>query len=374
MASDGIVENVKAKLFKKGDGEKSPPAPKQIQRNKKHKLGDDEPAYQIDLLCIFDEQSKNEESATIQLLSKYKDNCKILLAEHAQTVASSTNQTLSSFAAATQKQFDVVDTRIDNVEQEINSCKASTEELQKTVAAMQAEQQGLASALVLADRHGSATRQDAEADEFDRPNNKEIIKIYSPKFVAPGEVENTLSPFMEECGFSPDTWKLNSSSNGKDFHIQFLQNALASANHVKTVCSKLKSNGVWGVFMVNTVKQKPDGSFETVKIRVGKNQNAKDRVRSFMVKMFYEAWEKTHPQHVVKFSRGGFHIITTDKPTPKENETPIAKMDPKSGSIERTYITWNHPALAKFKIDKDKLLDYFMGAVSNPMDAVEWCV
>ena len=65
---------------------------------------------------------------------------------------------------------------------------------------------------------------------------------------------------------------------------------------------------------------------------------------------------KTHPQHVVKFFRGGFYT------------------HPKSGSIERTYITWNHPALAQFKIDKDKLLDYFMGAVSNPMDAVEWCV
>jgi len=250
-------------------------------------LGDDEPVYKLDLLRILDEQSKNQESATIQLLSKDKDNCKILLAEHAQTVASSTNQTLSSFAAATQKQFDVVDTRIDNVEQEINSCKASTEELQKTVAAMQAEQQRLASALVLADRHGSVTRQDAEADEFDRPNNQETIKIYSPKFVAPGEVENTLSPFMDECGFSPETWKLNSKSNGKDFEIQFLQNALASASHVKTICSKLKSDdGAWRVFMVSTVKKKPDGSFETVKILIGKGQNAKDRVQSFMVKMF----------------------------------------------------------------------------------------
>ncbi len=126
--------------------------------------------------------------------------------------------------------------------------------------------------------------------------------------------------------------------------------------------------------MVNTVKKKPDGSFETVKIRVGKDQNAKDRVRSFMVKMFYEAWEKTHPQHGVKFFRGGFHIITTNKPTPKENKTPIAKMDPKSGIIERAYITWNPKAVAEFKIDKDKLLDYFMGAVPNPMDAAQWCV
>ena len=253
---------------------------------------DDGPVFKLDLLRILDEQAKANESATLQLLSKDKEHYKVLLAEHAQTTTNATNQALSSFVVATQKQFEIVDTRIDNVEREVETCKANNDELQKTVASMQAEQQRLASALVLADRHGSVTRQDAEADEFDRPTNQEIIKICSPKFVAPGEVENTLSPFMEECGFSPDTWKLNSSSNGKDFHIQFLQNALASANHVKTVCSKLKSNGVWRVFMVNTVKQKPDGSFETVKIRVGKDQNAKDRVRSFMVEMFYEAWEK----------------------------------------------------------------------------------
>ena len=83
---------------------------------------------------------------------------------------------------------------------------------------------------------------------------------------------------------------------------------------------------------------------------------------------------KNHGQHEVTFFRGGFHIVTKDKPTPREHITPIAKMDPKSGSIERTYITWNHKAVAEFKIDKDEILDCFMGSVSNPMDAVEWCV
>ena len=125
--------------------------------------------------------------------------------------------------------------------------------------------------------------------------------------------------------------------------------------------------------MVSTVKKKPDRSFETVKIRIGKDQNAKDRVRSFMVKMFYEAQGKTYPQHVVKFFRGGFHIITTDKPTPKENEIQLPKWIKKVGP-SKEHITWNPKAVAEFKIDKDKLLDYFMGAVSNPMDAVEWCV
>ena len=85
------------------------PQKKQKETEKpKHKLGDDELVFKVDLLHILDEQSKNQKSATIQLLSKDKDNYKILLAEHAQTVASSTNQTLSSLAAATQKLFNVV--------------------------------------------------------------------------------------------------------------------------------------------------------------------------------------------------------------------------------------------------------------------------
>ncbi len=90
--------------------------------------------------------------------------------------------------------------------------------------------------------------------------------------------------------------------------------------------------------------------------------------------MFYDAWEKTHSQYEVKFFKGGLHIITKDKPTPRENTIPIAKMDPKSGSIGRTYVTWNLRAVAEYKIDKEKILDHFMGAVSNPMDAVDWCV
>ena len=85
--------------------------------------------------------------------------------------------------------------------------------------------------------------------------------------------------------------------------------------------------------MVNTVKKKPDGSFETVKIRVGKNQNAKDRVRSFMVNMFYKAWQKTHSQHVVQFFRGGFHYknkidsvsptMTHESPSKKDRDSHV---------------------------------------------------
>ena len=219
MASDGLVANIKEKLFKKGDGSKSPPVPQHDPQKPKRKLGDEDDGlvFKLDLLRILDEQANTNEAATLQLLSKDKEHYKVLLAEHAQTTTNATNQTLSSFAQATQKQFEIVDTRLDHVERDVETCKASNDELQRTVATLQAEQQRLASALVLADRHGSVTRQDAEADEFDSPNNQGIIKIYSPKFVAPGEVENTLSSFMEECGFSPETWKLNSSPNGKDF-------------------------------------------------------------------------------------------------------------------------------------------------------------
>ncbi len=122
----------------------------------------------------------------------------------------------------------------------INSCKASTEELRHTVLAMQAEQKRQGKALALADRHGSVTRQEVNADEFDRPNIEEIIEVFSAKFVAPAAVANSISPFMEECGLAPETWKLNSFSSGKDFQVQFLQNAFSGASHVRTANSKTR--------------------------------------------------------------------------------------------------------------------------------------
>ena len=86
MASNGFVANVSKKI-KGEDGNKSPSAPQKdpAKQNPKHKLGDesDEPVYELDLLRILDEQSKNQETATLQLLSKDKDNYKVLLAEHA---------------------------------------------------------------------------------------------------------------------------------------------------------------------------------------------------------------------------------------------------------------------------------------------------
>ena len=181
MASDGSVANIKDKMFKKQDGSKSPPAPQHDPQKPKRKLGDEDggSVFKFDVLRILDEQAKTNEAAAPQLLSKDKEHYKVLLAEHAQPTTNATNQALSSFVVATQKQFEIVDIRIDNVEREVETCKANNDELQKTVASMQAEQQRFASALVLADRHGSVTRQDAEADEFDRPNNREIIKKIS---------------------------------------------------------------------------------------------------------------------------------------------------------------------------------------------------
>ena len=154
-----LVQNLKDKLFKKEDGGQTPPVTQNDPQKPKRKLGDDDdgPVFKLDLLRILDEQAKANESATLQLLSKDKEHYKVLLAEHAQTTTNATNQALSSFVVATQKQFEIVDTRIDNVERDVETCKANNDELQKTVASMQAEQQRLASALVLADRHGSVT-------------------------------------------------------------------------------------------------------------------------------------------------------------------------------------------------------------------------
>ncbi len=91
-----------------------------------------------------------------------------LLEQYVSEQTINSNNVLGKFAEATEKQFAVMDTRLENVEEDINLCKASTAELRETALAMQEEQARQAAALVPADRHGSVTRQEINADEFNR--------------------------------------------------------------------------------------------------------------------------------------------------------------------------------------------------------------
>ena len=65
---------------------------------------------------------------------------------------------------------------------------------------------------------------------------------------------------MEEAEVSKDLWKLSGTSEGKEFHIQFLQNALTSAKLAEQVASALKvavdGKITWKAIHVSTARAK----------------------------------------------------------------------------------------------------------------------
>ncbi len=61
--------------------------------------------------------------------------------------------------------------------------------------------------------------------------------------------------------------------------------------------------------------------FSSAKMKI-----SKARASRLMVQIVHHASDKTHHELEVDFFKGSFHVIATDKPTPRENQTPIAKM------------------------------------------------
>ena len=80
------------------------------------------------------------------------------------------------------------------------------------------------------------------------------------------------------------------------------------------------AEGNWKTLFAKSVKKNLDGTFETCKLHVGKDQNDKTRTIGFMVRMFYKAFEATHVgRKDAKYFKG--HLTSS----PMTNQNPGMK-------------------------------------------------
>ena len=159
----------------------------------------------------------------------------------------------------------------------------------------EANQAKQAQLLQMADANGCITRAEVNIGDFDRPVNLEILRIGSPKFVSVASIQNAITPFICGIGFPADTWTIQGNSDGRNFSVQFLQNAFTNAKNVDKCVGNLKDKDGWKTLFAETANKTIDGTFETCKLHVGKNQNDKTRTIGFMVRMFYKAFEAVYP-------------------------------------------------------------------------------
>jgi len=190
----------------------------------------------LDLFELLDEKSE-------QVLHKYQQYSEGAMGEVMAKAMSEamgeskagTKELLGKFHDKMEGRFCAVEGRMGKVETTVSGMATDLTQLQSSIVEIQKEQQRQAEALLLANRTGVLTWADLQSDEFDRPPNIEVVRVSCPKFVSKSSIENALTPFLSDLGYPKETWSVTGNEGGKEFFVQFLQNAFTSAKKVKHV-------------------------------------------------------------------------------------------------------------------------------------------
>ena len=326
----------------------------------------------LDLFELLDEKSE-------QVLHKYQQYSEVAMGEVMAKAMSEamgeskagTKELLGKFHDKMEGRFCAVEGRMGKVETTVSGMATDLTQLQSSIVEIQKEQQRQAEALLLANRTGVLTWADLQSDEFDRPPNIEVVRVSCPKFVSKSSIENALTPFLSDLGYPKETWSVTGNEGGKEFFVQFLQNALTSAKNVKHVLQNLKVNGKYRIFMAETVKvDQTTGKPQSAKLFVSGDQNPKQKAVRFMCIKFTEVCKSQYPNMEWSYYDG---VVQFCEEGEKFREG-LAIMLPTKSSVDRTMVQWDNTLVDKFKFDKTKILDLFETMSAGPAAAKEWCV
>jgi hypothetical protein len=293
------------------------------------------------------------------------------MAKAMDNTKAATKELLGKFHDKIEGRFVAVEGRVGKVETTVSGMATDLTELQSSIVEIQKEQARQAEALLLANRTGVLTWADLQSDEFDRPPNIEVVRVSCPKFVSKSSIENALTPFLSDLGYPKETWSVTGNEGGKEFFVQFLQNALTSAKNVKHVLQNLKVNGKYRIFMAETVKVDPTtGKPQSAKLFVSGDQNPKQKAVRFMCTKFTEVCKSQYPNLDWSYYDG---VVQFCEEGEKFREG-LAIMLPTKSSVDRTMVQWDNTLVDKFKFDKTKILDLFETMSAGPAAAKEWCV
>ena len=333
---------------------------------------DDDPANptftKLDLFELLDEQSAN-----------YQKNSEVSIAKALDTFGTNfrgvakadTKELLGKYHDKMEGRFCAVESRVGKVETIVSGLATDLTEMQSSIVEIKKEQARQAEALLLANRTGMLTWSDLQSDEFDRPPNIEVIRVSCPKYVSKSSIENAITPFLSDLGYPKETWSVTGNEGGKEFFVQFLQNALTSAKNVKHVLQNLKVNGKYRIFMAETVKVDPTtGKPQSAKLFVSGDQNPKQKAVRFMCTKFTEVCKSQYPNLEWSYYDG---VVQFCEEGEKFREG-LAIMLPTKSSVDRTMVQWDNTLVDKFKFDKTKILDLFETMSAGPAAAKEWCV
>ena len=132
--------------------------------------------------------------------------------------------------------FQHVGTRVSSVEHRTDLLEKTTSSNTDALTELSKRQKVLEQQLVMANKN-AISREEVESDAFDRPPNREILKINTKRYVTKVSVQEAVEPWLAASGSGPDQYSLGGDSpNGKLFTIRFPFSALK----VHSITSEIK--------------------------------------------------------------------------------------------------------------------------------------
>ena len=137
-----------------------------------------------------------------------------------------------------------------------------------------------------------------------------------------------------------------------------------------SVTTPQDAKGDWLELFVNIVKTDNDGNPEKVKLFIGPDQTPEQRAVFCMCKKIKLACSIIYPTTEFSFwKQKGIIRISVDN-----EKVFLAKMLPTASDVNRNMVQWDNSNVAKFNIDKVRVLDMFETLVMDPANATGWCL
>ena len=262
----------------------------------------------------------------------------------------------------TQRGFNELGSRVSHLEEAQRKQANINEEVKQQILDLQSKNASLEKSMHVAHKQ-AITREDVQADKFDRPPNLEVIKVRSHIYVSKRAVEDALAPWLNGNGINPEEYTLEGNEpQGKFFTIRFCVNPLSNARMVDTALKSLKDqNG-----KRKEIKAKLPNNREQI-LHIGGDENDQIRTKRRMVACFRKALEAVKPDFDMEKV-----YVKWYKSTIFCGELELCMVDPQSRNIKRDEFWWNHDALKELQINKEVFLDKIFSFIERPEEKVQW--
>ena len=164
------------------------------------------------------------QQATTSMGTKLNGLVQKTMAEFADNVGRATEETKFELS----ERINAIESRVGRLEDQHAVLQASSSKHSNDIGNLLARTETLERQLVMANQ-SHVNREDVESVSFDRPPNKEIIKVTARKFVTKVSVREALEPWLLQAGITPDQYSLvGHAPNGKKISIRFPFNQCSS--------------------------------------------------------------------------------------------------------------------------------------------------